>query len=307
MQTILITGGTGMIGKTLLPFLVQKGYKLIVLTRTINDKKPIENIEYAQWDVEHQQIDVAAVQKADFIIHLAGAGVMDKRWNDAYKKVILDSRINSSKLLVKALTENRNEVKAIVSSSAIGWYGKDFDSAQAFTEDDPAATDFLGETCRLWEESISAAEALNIRVVKIRTGIVLGNDGGALAEFTKPLKFGVASILGSGKQMVSWVHIQDHCRILLQAIEHTNMTCSYNSVAPEPVSNKTLVTTVANILKGSFYVPVPVPTFVLKIILGERSIEILKSCTVSCTKIKSTGFSFIFPGIKAALNDLLKK
>lgn len=305
MQTILVTGGTGLIGKTLVPFLQQKGYRIIILTRNAKGKAASENLSYAEWDIKKQTIDIAALQQSDFIIHLAGAGVMDERWSDKYKKEIVDSRVKSSELLVKNLSENTNEVKAIVCASAIGWYGEDVQKGKAFTEDDPAATDFLGETCRLWEESISAAEKLNIRVVNIRTGIVLDKNGGALAEFTKPVKFGMATILGSGTQIVSWIHIKDHCRILLQAIEHSNMTGSYNSVAPEPVSNRVLVTTVAKILKGSLYVGVPVPSFFLKLFLGQRSIEILKSCTVSCTKIKNTGYSFIFPGIKAALNDLL--
>ncbi len=208
---------------------------------------------------------------------------------------------------MKALKENKNEVKAIASASAIGWYGKDMVQGKAFTEDDPASKDFLGETCRIWEEKITAAEQLGVRVVKIRTGIVLDEHGGALAEFVKPIKFGIAGILGSGKQMLSWVHVEDHCRILLQALEHSNMTGSYNSVAPEPVTNKSLVIAAAKIVKGSFYVPMHAPNFALKIALGERSIEILKSCTVSCTKIKNTGFNFIYPGINAALNDLLKK
>ena len=307
MQTILVTGGTGLVGKTLIPFLTQKGYKTIILTRNVSDKTPTEHTSYAHWDVKKQTIDITAIQQADFIIHLAGAGVMDEKWTEKYKKEILDSRVKSSELLVNSLAANKNEVKAIVSSSAIGWYGEDDQKGKAFTEDDPAATDFLGETCKAWEESITAAEQLNIRVVKIRTGIVLDNNGGALSEFTKPVKFGIATILGSGTQMVSWIHIEDHCRILLLAIEHTNMTGSYNSVSPEPVSNKVLVTTVANVMKGNLFVGVPVPTIFLKLILGQRSIEILKSCTVSSTKIKSTGFNFIFPSIKAALNNLLNK
>lgn len=305
MQTILITGGTGLIGKTLVPFLTAKEYQVIILTREKEDHTALPNVSYALWDIKKQEIDIAAVQNADYIIHLAGAGVVAHKWTKEYKKTIQESRTQSSALLVKTLRENKNEVKAIVSASAIGWYGTDKLNNKAFTEDDPPATDFLGETCRLWEASISEAEALNIRVCKIRTGIVLDKNGGALQEFIKPIKIGMAAILGSGKQMVSWVHIEDHCRIILQAIEHTNMSGSYNSVAPSPVTNKQLVLQAAEILKGKFFVAMHVPAFVLKLMMGDRSTEILKSTTVSCTKIKNTGFTFIYPSIKPALENLL--
>ncbi len=305
MQTILITGGTGLIGKTLVPFLTSREYQVIILTRNKEEHNSLPNVSYALWDIKKQEIDISAVQKADFIIHLAGAGVVDHKWTKDYKKIIVESRTQSSALLVKALRENKNEVKAIVSASAIGWYGADKSANKAYTEDDPPAKDFLGETCRLWEESISKAELLNIRVCKIRTGIVLDKNGGALQEFIKPIKFGLAAILGSGKQMVSWIHVEDHCRLILQAIEHSNMSGSYNSVAPNPVTNKQLVLQAAEILKGKFFVALHVPVFMLKIMMGSRSTEILKSTTVSCTKIKATGFTFIYPSIKPALENLL--
>lgn len=304
MQTILITGGTGLIGHALIPLLQEQQYNIIVLTRSAPDK-PLQDVEYALWDIKQKLIDVEALQKADYIVHLAGAGVMDHKWTNKYKQEIIDSRVESSKLIVDSLAQNKNEVKAIVSASAIGWYGPDVQKGKAFTEDDPPADDYLGKVCLLWEESISEASALNIRVVKIRTGIVLDDAGGALKEFVKPLKFGVGGILGDGKQMVSWIHIKDHCRIILQAIQHQDMQGAYNSVAPEPVSNKTLVKKAAQIKKGSFYISMHVPTFFLKLMLGQRSVEILKSTTVSCTKIKETGFTFAFPSLGSALEDLL--
>ena len=307
MQTILISGGTGLIGKTLVPFLTEQGYRVIVLTRSLEDKHASESVSYAEWNVEKMLIDVAAVQKADYIIHLAGAGVVDKKWTASYKKQIVESRTQSSKLLVDTLRNNKNEVKAIISASAIGWYGEDHIAGKAFTEEDASAPGFLGETCKLWEESITAAEVLNIRVCKIRTGIVLDTKGGALAEFIKPINFGVAGILGDGKQIVSWIHIMDHCRIFLHAIQHNEMTGAYNAVAPNPVSNKELTIAIAEAKKGSFYVPMHVPTFVLKLMLGERSTEILKSTTVSATKLKATGFTFIYPGIKGAIENLVSE
>jgi uncharacterized protein (TIGR01777 family) len=206
--------------------------------------------------------------------------------------------------LLDALKKGNHQVKTIVSSSAIGWYGPDKKTDYAFVETDAAEEDFLGTTCRQWEESISTAEILGIRVCKLRTGIVLSNEGGALVEFKKPLQMGIAAILGNGKQMVSWIHIEDLCRMFIHAIENPRLTGSFNAVAPMPVSNKTLTLTLAKLLRGRFFIPIHVPTFILKLMLGESSIEILKSTTVSCEKIKSTGFTFYYPSIDAALKAL---
>jgi uncharacterized protein len=199
MRTILVTGGTGLVGKALVKQLVKKEYQVIILTRNIENTVPQEGISYALWNVKEGTIDVAAVQKADGIIHLAGAGVMDKKWDDNYKKEILESRTKSSALLVDTLKNNIHKVKVIISSSAIGWYGADKIPNHYFVETDPADDAFLGVVCKQWEQSIEAANAIGIRVCKLRTGIVLANEGGAYKEFKAPLKFGVASILGSGR------------------------------------------------------------------------------------------------------------
>lgn len=307
MSTILITGGTGLVGKTLTHRLVAGNHKVIVLTRSLKNNTQQNNVQYALWDVKKQHIDIAAVQSADYIIHLAGAGVVDKKWTDAYKKEIIESRTLSSGLLVKTLKENAHSIKAIISSSAIGWYGEDKREGFAFTEDDPADEGFLGHTCQLWEQSIEAASVLGIRVCKLRTGIVLSNDGGALAEFKKPINLGIAAILGNGKQMISWIHIDDLCRMFLFAIETAALQGSYNAVAPQPVSNKELTIKLAQLIKGSFYIPLNVPKFILKLMMGTRSMEVLKSTTVSCSKIKKEEFTFIYPGIDAALKQLTEK
>ncbi len=165
----------------------------------------------------------------------------------------------------------------------------------------------MGETCKLWEQSIEATEQTGKKVVKLRTGIVLSNDGGALAEFKKPLKFGVAGILGSGKQAVSWIHIDDLCRMYLDALQNPAITGSVNAVAPAPVSNKTLTLELAARVKGNLFIPVHVPAFIIKLMLGESSAEVLKSCTVSCGKIKQAGFTFLYPSIESALNQLCSK
>ena len=307
MSTVLITGGTGLIGKALTPLLTAKGYAVVILTR----KLPVQAVDqpgvsYAVWDVDRETIDTAAVAKADFIIHLAGANVAEKRWSAKRKNDILESRTRSGALLVKALKETGNRVQAVISSSAIGWYGEDtVDSKKhGFTESDPADESFLGSTCSAWEKSIQPVEALGKRLVFIRTGIVLANNGGAYAEFKKPLRFGVAAILGGGEQVISWIHIDDICRMFVFALEN-NISGVFNGVAPTPLSNKALTLQIAKTLRGKFFIPIHVPVFILKLVLGEMSIEILKSATVSAQKIKAAGFQFLFPSAEAAVKELV--
>lgn len=294
-----------MIGRALSALLLERGYEVIVLTRGAAGKKRVamKGVSYAAWDVVNQTIDADALQKADYIIHLAGAGVADKRWTGKRKQEIAESRTGSSALLVKALEEYPNKVKAVISASGVGWYGPDpaIPNPKPFVETDPAAMDFLGETCRAWESSIEPVLQSGKRLVILRTGIVLSNDGGALLEFKKPLRFGIAAILGSGNQVVSWIHMDDICRVYLHAIENHTMEGVYNVVAPKPVNNKTLVLQLAKAVRGRFYLPLPVPSFVLRVVLGEMSIEILKSATISADKLRTAGFNFLYPSIEAAI------
>lgn len=308
MTTILITGGTGTVGKRLTTLLLKKGYAVIIMGRGGNAGASTgsitpANLSFAKWDIEAQTIDESAIQAADYIVHLAGAGVADQRWSKVRKKEIADSRINSCKLIVKALSSIPNKVKAVVSASAIGWYGPDLNT-NGFTEADTPFPDFLGNTCKAWEEGITPVIELGKRLVILRTGIVLSNSGGALVEFKKPLLFKTAAILGSGNQMISWIHEDDLCNQYIFAIENENLQGVYNAVAPHPVSNKTLTIELAKKVCGSFYIPFYVPAFVLKIVLGEMSIEVLKSATVSSRKIENAGYTFQYPTIDAALNQL---
>lgn len=305
MKSILITGGTGLVGKRLIEILLQHNYAVIVLTRKLPAQPAIPNVDYALWNVKGQTLDIAAVQKADAIIHLAGAGVMDKKWTTEYKKEIETSRTQSSNLLIKTLQNNQHKVKVLLSASAIGWYGGDNTLIQSFTEDMPADNSFLGDVCKKWEQSVEAAEQLGIRVCKLRTGIVLSNNGGAYKEFKTPTKLGVAAILGNGKQIVSWIHIDDLCLQYLYLLTNENLQGNYNAVAPTPVSNKTLTLTIAK--KRAFFIPFYVPTLILKIMLGDRCVEILKSATVSAAKIMATGFQFKYPTIEHAVNELEQK
>lgn len=309
MATILITGGTGTVGKRLTKLLLEKGYAVIVMGR---GGKPNDaagsinpaNLSFAKWDIVAQTIDESAIQAADYIIHLAGAGVADQRWSASRKKEIADSRINSCALIIKALSSIPNKVKAVVSASAIGWYGPDSVDANGFTEDANPFPDFLGNTCKAWEDSIAPVTSLGKRLVILRTGIVLSNAGGAFVEFKKPLLFKTAAILGSGNQMISWIHEDDLCNQYIYAIENENMNGVYNAVAPHPVSNKTLTIELAKKVCGSFYIPFYVPAFVLKLVLGEMSIEVLKSTTVNNNKIMQAGYTFEYPTIDTAIQQL---
>lgn len=291
-----------MIGRYLTNLLVKKGYRVTWLSRKAGEAYVEgKQISIYSWNIQEQTIDEAAISGADHIIHLAGAGVADKRWTDARKKEILDSRIQSSKLLVQALQQFPNKVKTVVSASAIGWYGPDREDVRLpFTEDMPAYPGFLGDTCKAWEESIAPVADSNKRLVRLRVGIVLSETGGAIAEFKKPIAAGILPIFGTGKQVVSWIHIEDLCKLFIYAIENPEIAGIYNAVAPNPVSSRNLMKALAKNMRRSWAIPIPIPAFFLKLLLGEMSIEILKSTTVSCRKIQATGFTFQFPEIAEA-------
>ena len=309
MPVVLICGGSGLIGKRLTQLLTEKNYTVVILTRQpiINDKRDNINASYATWNPEAGTIDTQALAQADYIINLAGAGIADKRWSAARKQIITQSRAKSGQTIVAALNNNLNKVKCVVSASAIGWYGDDdlLKDEKGFTEDAPAAPGFLGDTCKAWEQSIDGAAKAGTRIVKYRIGIVLSKEGGALKEFAKPVRFGIAAILGNGKQIQSWIHIDDVCRMFIYALENEAVQGVYNAVAPRPVDNRTLIIDLAKKTKGSFYISAYVPSFIIKMLLGEFSTEVLKSTTVSSEKIRRTGFQFIYPSIEAALNTLV--
>jgi uncharacterized protein (TIGR01777 family) len=305
MQTVLITGGTGMVGQALTSYLLNRGYQVIVLSRSVK-KSSQQHLSYAVWDIEKQYIDSNALSTADIIVHLAGESVASKRWSAKRKQEIIDSRVKSGALLVKALKENNHKVKTLIAASAIGWYGPDTQSSlqNGFNETDSFDNSYLGTTCQKWEESVQSVSALGIRLVTLRIGIVFNKMGGALAEFIKPAKFGMATILGTGNQIVSWIHQDDLCKMILFAAENQVMNGVYNAVAPNPINNKDLVNAIASKMH-KFHFTLKVPVFVLKMMLGEMSIEVLKSANVSSKKIQSAGFVFDYPNVKEALNQIL--
>jgi uncharacterized protein (TIGR01777 family) len=305
MQTVLITGGTGMVGQALTNTLIEKGYEVIVLTRTPKRSSRLQ-LSYAEWDVKNQYIDPAAIKKATIFVHLAGESVASKRWTTKRKQEIIDSRVQTGQLLAKVLQENKHQVHTFISASAIGWYGPDNEKSrdQGFSETDPMDNSYLGTTCGLWESSTDSIKVLGIRHIVLRIGIVLNKRGGALAEFVKPAKFGLATILGKGNQIVSWIHQIDLCNIILFAIENKQIEGIYNAVAPNPVSNKELTLTVAS-KYFKHHLNINVPVFILKIMLGEMSIEVLKSAKVSSKKLQQQGFEFNYSNIIEAIDNLL--
>ncbi len=305
MQTVLITGGTGMVGQALTSYLFARGYQVIVLSRSAK-KSSQQHLSYAMWDIDKQFIDTSAINVADIIVHLAGESVASKRWTAKRKQEIIDSRVKSGALLVKALKENKHKVKTVIAASAIGWYGPDTENSlqNGFNESDPFDNSYLGSTCKQWEGSVQGINELGIRLVTLRIGIVFNKKGGALAEFIKPAKFGMATILGTGKQIVSWIHQDDLCKMIVFAAENETVKGVYNAVAPNPINNKDLVNAIASTMH-KFHITLNVPVFVLKIMLGEMSIEVLKSANVSSKKIQLAGFHFDYPTVDIALRQLL--
>jgi uncharacterized protein (TIGR01777 family) len=262
-------------------------------------------ISYAAWNPEEQTVNEEAFKKSRYVINLAGAGVADKPWTEKRKKEIVESRTKSSELLIKAMSRIPNQIVSVVSASAIGWYKEK--SAGQSVETEPPASDFLGETCFAWENSILPVQDLGKRLVILRTGIVLSNEGGAFPEFAKPIRYGIAGVLGDGRQIISWIHIEDMCRLYLEAMTNPKWSGVYNAVAPNPVSNKNFTLALARKMKGSFFIQIPVPNFILRFMLGDRSREVLKSSNISANKLKETGFQFIYPTIDSAFQDLIPR
>ena len=307
MANFLITGGTGMVGSALTKQLIQSGHEVVILTRR-GRRSDHPLIQYKSWDPSQNQLDETAIRTADYIVHLAGANVAEKRWTVNRKQEILESRVRSGEFLVESLKKIPNRVKAVLGASAQGWYGADplIPNPNPFVETDPAHLDFLGSTCQSWEQSLQPLSSMGIRLIQLRIGIVLSTSGGALAEFIKPVRLGISPILGNGKQVISWIHLDDLTRLIEWTLLNESVSGIYNAAAPNPVSNRSLMRVLSRAYRRPF-MPVPVPAFFLQLILGEMSIEVLKSTTMSIAKIQQAGFSFQFPHIEEALNDLLKK
>lgn len=292
---ILITGGSGLVGKHLTRLLQHEGHEVAWLTRSASSQGSPRKFE---WNIEQQTMDVNALVWADAIVHLAGAGVADKRWSDARKREILESRVQSTRLLYEHLKVTQHSVKQFISASAIGYYG--FKTSDAwFDEQTPVGNDFLAEVTQKWEEEVEQFTHLGVNTSFVRIGIVLAKEGGALKEMLKPP---VISALGSGEQWIPWIHIQDLCRIFSHTLKE-NLSGVYNAVAPNPVNNLELSKALAKNY-SKLFLPIPLPGFVLKLAVGEMAGMLLNGTRVKCDKIINTGFKFVYEELEDALKSL---
>lgn len=295
---ILITGGSGLVGKALSQLLLAKGYQPVWLSRRAD---LTGEIPIYKWDIKKQHIDPAAFTGVVAIVHLAGASV-GKRWTTAYKQEIFDSRILSTRLLLNTLERIPHQVKTIVSASAVGIYPHNF--SKTHTEAGPFATDFLGNVCVHWEREVALMEGLGLRAVMLRTGLVLSKSGGALEPIKKTVQYFIGSPLGTGKQWMPWIHIEDLCAMYMYAIEN-QIHGAYNAAAPVGATNKDFTKMVGKVLNRPVIFPA-VPSFVLRLVLGQMAAIILNSNKVSTNKIQAAGFKYLYPNLELALKAVLK-
>jgi len=287
MAKILITGGSGLIGKRLTEILKNSNHTVSILSR--NPKKTYE----FKWDISADFIDKDALFNTDYIIHLAGAGIADKRWSSDRKIEIIDSRVKSANLLFKKIKELNIPLKGFISASGSNYYGAKTTS-NIYKETDAAGTDFLGEVCEKWEAAANEFKSLNIPVTILRTGVVLSKSGGALDKMKTP----VISPLGKGNQYMPWIHIDDLCYLYLKTIED-NLEGIYNSVSPEQHTNKSFSKILAKTINRP-YLPISVPSFLLKTVFGELAIILLEGSQL-CTKKITKVYDFKYASLEEAL------
>jgi uncharacterized protein (TIGR01777 family) len=296
---IAISGGTGMVGEQLCALLTEKGHEVAVLTR---NPKPDFQYRQIEWDPDRQLIDDLKMEGTECIINLAGAPVA-QRWTDENKKAIMESRVNSTRMLVGYIARNKGECRTLINASAVGYYPASDDFLK---ESDAPGTNFLSEVVKAWENEAFRAEGLGCRVVALRIGIVLDESGGAVGRLLPLFKLGLGSPVGSGTQWQSWIHVEDLARMFLYATEHEKMQGSYNAVSPRPVQNKTFSKALAEALDRPMWLPA-VPAFALKLVFGKMSQVILDSQKVSSEKIERAGFTFSFTTIEQAFKELFGK
>ena len=294
MTKILITGGTGLVGTHLTKKLIEQNFEVAILTRNPKQKNEFK------WDISKGYVDEKAFENIDFIIHLAGAGIADERWSEKRKQIIITSRVASANLLFSKVKDLKIPLKKFISASATGFYGA-ITTDKIFTEKDIAANDFLGNVCVLWENAALQFEKQNIKTTILRTGIVLSKNGGALAKMKTP----IIAPIGSGKQFIPWIHIDDLCEMYLKAIKDEKMIGIFNAVAPEHQTSKAFSKSLSKSIER-FFLPIGVPAFLLKLLFGNMAVILLKGSRVSSKKIIKNGFTFQYPTLKKAFKNLLK-
>ena len=298
IKKVLITGGTGLVGKELSKLLTSKRCTVTHLSRTPTQK----HYQTFYWDIKKGEIDDEAIASADAIIHLAGAGVADKRWSEQWKQEIYNSRIDSTRLLKNKIAELNPNLAHFISASAIGYYG--WDTGDKLVDEESEKGDgFLADVVSDWEKEVDTLAELNVRVSKVRVGIVLGENSGALVELMKPIKFGLGAPIAPGDQYMSWIHVQDLCGIFTHLLEKEEAGI-FNGVAPNPLTNKEFTKSVASQLKKPLWLP-NVPKFALRLIVGEMADILVGGNRVSCKKVEDAGFNFQFGMLEDALQDLL--
>lgn len=301
MAKILITGGTGLVGQHLIHELLTGGHEIHVLSR--NGYTALSGIKQFYWNVHKAEIDLKAFEQITHIVHLAGAGIADARWSDARKKEIQDSRVLSTQLLMKGIKESGIKPQMFVGASAIGYYGA-ITIDKIFEESDAPANDFMGETCRLWEQSYEPVKDAGIPLSILRIGVVLSKNGGAFQKMSAPFRYGLGAALGSGKQYIPWIHIDDLVQVIVDTLFGKLPASVYNVVSGDFISNYEFSKQLSKALQKPFYLPA-VPAFILKLILGKMSVMILEGSRVSNNKLIDNGFKFKYPFVKEALKAIV--
>ena len=291
----MITGGSGLIGRRLSFLLKSRGYEVRILSRSNNPKNSYKTF---LWNISEKTINDSAFEDLNHIIHLAGAGIADKRWSEKRKKEIIASRVASTNLLYNTVKRLKTPLDSFISASATGYYGA-ITSETIFEEKDKPAKDFLGKVCSLWEDSIFQFNEIKIRTVALRTGIVLSKDGGALKKMKTP----IITSLGNGKQYMPWIHIDDLCELYIKAIEDEQFKGAFNAVSPEHISNLSFSKKISKIFNYPF-LALGAPSLILQIVFGEMSTIILNGSRISANKIKQAGFKFKFENLEKALKNL---
>lgn len=297
---VLVTGASGLVGQTLVPMLQAAGIAVVGLSRNPSATSPFP---VYKWNIAEDYIDPQVLEGVNSIIHLAGAPIADARWTKSRKKEIITSRVKSTSLLSDLVKEQGIKLDSFIGASAIGYYGA-YTSSHIYTETDKAANDFLGQSCQEWENASVLFETLSQRRVTLRIGVVLAKNGGALQKISAPVKMGLGAALGSGQQYMPWIHLQDLCHLILWSLQNDTLDGVFNAVAPTHITNAVLTKAIAGCLNKKIYLP-NVPAFVLKLSLGELANMLLEGSRVSGQKILDQGFSFQYPQIEDALQDLL--
>lgn len=297
--TVLITGGSGLVGKYLTSALLSAGYGVSHLSR---GQDQFGMVRVYRWDPDKGILDTKPFQGVDHIVHLAGANIGEKSWNKSRMKEIFSSRVDSAILLHKVITDNGIRIRSFTSASGISYYGT-VTSESVFREEDPPADDFLGNVCREWEAAAGLFEKDGIRTVRIRTAVALEKSDSALKKMTAPARFGFLGMAGTGKQYMPWIHIMDLCRIYVKAVTDEYMTGAYNAVSPQHVTHRDFMKTLSVVLNRPL-MPVPAPAIALKVAYGEMASLVLEGSRVSSEKIRRAGFNFEYGNLHSALENI---